>query len=165
MSKVFPTQLAAKVYGRNLVHAKILHYQPIFVAALEPFIGCKVQNVGGALSKRFMNAMPKIEDPELFQVYVTSSDYGIRAEFRSCLTVKGSNAHMPDYNVACYTDTTLYLGELVNGVLVKVEDKPPQLRTDYTEAEVLAARAELKHAQEALSAAQSKLYCFGEYDR
>lgn len=166
MNTTHPTALAAKIAARNHVHALRNSVAPMLQEVLRPLVGTKVCNVGGELNKRTRDLLRAVETSidgtvGMASVYVSASPYNITARFKVC---HGHPMRDGRGEYAEYAESVAYLGELSNGVLTKLVDGD-DARTDYTEAEVLAARQELAAAQKALSAAQSKLNYFGEYDR
>lgn len=161
------SRLAAKVAARNHVHQIALEKAGPMIDALRPFLGEKIIKVDGALTAKVSKALGRqsvacdLTEGVHGSYYTTGHGYNVSAVIKVC---HSSQLSRDRGQVADYADATIYLGDLAHGVLSKLYDVPTLLRTDYTEAEILTYRAELKAAQKALSEAQSKLYHFGEYD-
>jgi exosome complex RNA-binding protein Rrp4 len=158
--KTHKTQLEAKVGARNAVNAFALEKVVEMVAALEPFIGQKILNQGDLLSAKVKAALPDTECSVDRHYWYSANRYSVYANFK---TSQCSQSNHPDTQLAGYAEISFCLGEIEGGKLIKVQANHVA-RTDYTVAEVLQARLELKAAQEALSKAQSKLAGFGEFD-
>ena len=66
-------------------------------------------------------------------------------------------------NSCLYYETTVYIGDIQNGVLTKI-GSPYKGRMDYTPEEITKKREELKQAEAAFNTARSNLYPFNERD-
>ena len=152
-------RLKAKIAGRNSVNAAAREWTPRILAALPPWIGKKIQNQSGCLADKFTRTLPQFPNTTALSVSVRAS-WGLTATFRTCAscTVDGESA-------CSYEEAQVYLGEMGGLNLTKVlEFNPDHYRTDYTEAEIKAARVQLRAASDAVDSARSKLCGFGEHD-
>ena len=157
--------LAAKIDAVNTVHRAGIERAPAMLEALRPFVGCKVLKVDGSLMKAVRAALPEIPStPALSGHYTTGHGYSIAACFKASTCYADEKARRQDYRITQYADATVYLGELSNGVLIKLAN-PYVARTDYTRQEIEHARMMLKAARNTISEWESKLFHFGEYDR
>lgn len=140
------TNLQAKVAARNAVHSEIRRFAPSFLLALAPFVG----KADGSFTQAFKDAMPNAGQ------YWNSSRYSLSRVFKADAQGERSNY---------YQDATVYLGEIEGNVLQKLHDfDPNNFPVNYNADDILAARAEVRAAQEALNRAERKLVHFGEHD-
>ena len=162
MINKFNTALEAKVAARNQVNALANQLSPSILEALKPFIGTKCFNLGAAMSQKLRKALPELPNTvEASAYYTTGHGYSLAVVFKTSTMYPG---RFGDHCVASYAEETVYLVDIeLKSMARKLYDFEPR-RTDYTANEVLAARAELKTAKDAVSRAQSKLYHFGEHD-
>jgi len=156
------TALAAKVAAQNEANAVANQHTPALLAALSPFMGKNVCKVTGELLAKVKAALPALPDysnnRDVSCWVSTGHGYSITLNVKTC-----HGQRKKDYTGAHYAETLVYLGELSNGELSKLYPFEPR-HTDYTEAEIIAARKEVNAAKDALSKAQGKLAGFGEHD-
>lgn len=153
------THLAAAVAARNEVNAQANERFPSIIEALRPFVGARICKVDGTLFKKVNEALPVFESSTGFGSsywYSTAHGYSLKLNLKTC--------HGVEPNGCVYAETTLYLGDLSNGVLTRLYDAP-NFKADFTEEYVREARAEVEAAEKLKSAAESKIYYFGKYDR
>lgn len=158
----FNTALEAKVAARNQVNALANQLSPAIFEALKPFVGTKCFNQGAAISKKLREALPELPNTiEASGSYTTGHGYSLVVIFKSA-TYSTHN----EYDRSEYAEETVYLADIGRNdwTMPKLYDFTPR-RVNFTVDEVKTARAELKAAQNLVSAAQSKLCLFGEYDR
>ncbi len=145
--------LAAQVEAVNAANkvAGVLYEKlvPIFT----PFVGQKIEKVDGTLLAKIVKLLPDFNRSPSLTVYKLRSDYSLAWVAKTCVN-SGGCAH--------YYETTSYIGEMRDGVLVKIGD-PCIRRTDYTAEEVTEKRQIYKAAQEAADKAKGDLYPFMEY--
>lgn len=149
------TNLAAAVAARNEVNTQANERFPSIIEALTPFVGATVCKVDGTLFKKVKEALPVFESSTGFGSscwYSTGHGYSLVLNLKTC--------HGVQPNGCVYAETTLYLGDLQNGVLTRLYDAP-NFKTDFTEDFVIQARLAVRAAEEILSAAKSKIYYFG----
>ena len=151
--KLHKNKLAAKVFAVNAVNAEINRIAPLFLEAFRPLVGQKIMKVGGVMEK-FAKLIPA-RSPSIHHFYRNPSDYTLSFTVKDCQSLEGYGC--------VYYEGTFYVGDVPNGVLSKLYEFTP-LRTDYTEAEILEARAEVEAAKNSVLTAQHKLFSFGEYD-
>ena len=145
------SKLAAKVAARNAVNADIRFVAPQYLAAMAPFVGQKIVKCDGDFTKAFLSAMPKGGS------YWRNSGYSAAMVF--IRDEQGPGHHQRQESV-------VYLGDLTNGVLVKLcPFNPNDFRIDYTSAEVEEQRRLLKIAECEVSKLKSKLNDFGTFDQ
>lgn len=147
--------LAAKVRGYNKVNAGANQYEKALIEAFRPLVGKKVLTKTGLTIK----AKEVLPDPKafgLFRSWRDNSGYSLYWNVDVC---------EPKPDGGCvYCQTTVYVGEIENGILTKVLEPQKARFTGYTVEEVKARRQALREAREAMQTAQSKLDPFGEYD-
>lgn len=161
MINKYPTALEAKVGARNEANEMANRLSGAIFEALKPFVGTKAFNQGTAISQKLRKCLPELPNTvEASAHYSTGHGY-------SLVVVWKTSTMYPDrtgnHCCACYAEETVYLADIDGLTMKKLYDFQPR-RTNYTAAEVIAARAELKLAKDAVSVAQSKLYHFGEHD-
>lgn len=158
------TALDAKVAARNRVHALALAHWEEMREALRPFIGRKVQNVGGDIAAKVKAVLPTGEGWEgLHRMHYEATSYSLRVSLHTVESGPGMCGRT-DYQIAHYAEVSLHLGSLDKGVLTELGQIYP-LRTDYTAAEVQRWREELDAADKAKREAEYRLVLFGQYDR
>ena len=114
--------------------------------------------------KKVQEALSKLQLPHTpkLHVYRYQSDYSLCWTVKTCETVPASSGN---HSHTYYHETTVYVAELVHHhTLLKWYDQPT-FKTDYSAAEIQAAREKFKDAEKAFEAARSALTPFGEYDR
>lgn len=159
-------QLAAKVFARNRINGEANRLAPICLESFRPFLGKKILNVTGCACAKAYAVAPKSDERDGrftgFERHLRACPYSLRLEIRCC---EDYPANYHDTTCTTYAEQSVSIGEIKDGILTKLFDPPcTDQRTDYTTAEVEAARAELKAAQHALDEARSKICQFGEYD-
>jgi hypothetical protein len=121
-------------------------------AIFRPLVGKQVCKANGLLAK--VNALlPKLENTPSLMIYRYSSPYSLVWVVKAC--------EQEGDDVCEYREVSVYIGELNGLVLEKIFDCP-DLRDDYSVAEIKAAREEVKAAQKVLDEAKAKLNPFGE---
>lgn len=165
--KVYDTALDAKIAARNEVNALANASFPDAVTALQPFVGQKVCKADGSLLEKVKKALPptlSANGSEAHTWYSTGHGYSLVLNVKTCTCSKARNATPTnDYQIANYAESTLYLGDLQNGVLTKLHNAPTY-KTDYTADFVREARKEVEQADKAKREAESKIHHFGMYD-
>jgi hypothetical protein len=154
--KVQGLKLSARVEATNAANRYAMELRPKLAAALRPFVGCKVFKVDGSLTKAVESALPKLpNEPRLH----------VRRNGGSMSWVVQVSVYVPEYQGRMSHDAYVYVGDVRGGVLENVNDKPLNLRTDYTAGEVQSKRAEYKRLKKLADEALSALSHFGEFDR
>lgn len=147
--------LQAKVEAVNLANRYANEIHPILSAAVTPFVGQQVLKVDQFLAK-VKKVIPELACTVPLHVYRNTSDYSLSWTVKTC--VSDGRGH------AVYHETTVYVGELRNGVLTQLSSFE-KLREDYTAEEVERLRAAYREAKSVADKAHSALHPFGEYDR
>ena len=158
--RTYNTCLEAKVGERNACHAKLIAVIPVILAAIRPFVGQKILNQGYVKSAKFQAAIPDLSDAD-DQVWVTADQYGVKIHIKSTGLYKDRRGN---HHSAQYEETCWHIGETDGYNLKSLNERPPGIRIDYSVREILLAREDVIEAKKALSAAQSRLGGFGEYD-
>lgn len=150
------TTLAAKVAARNAVNRFANEWYARAAEALKPFIGQKICKVDGTLLKKLKEALLELPNKGFEMSGWYSADrYSLKAYLKACECTNG---------IANYADTTLYLGDLTDGVLTRLYDAP-NFKADYTEEFITQTREEIKKAETMMNQAKSKLGDFGMWDQ
>ena len=149
-------KLAAKVKAINKAHKYANELWPTLAEMFRPLVGERITKVDGTLFAKIVKDFPKFTNTHDLQVYRHGSNYSL------AWTVKTSE--MDSLNTCCYYETTLYVGDIDNGVLTKMSE-PYTARTDWTSEEVVALRLDYKEKKKLADNALSALCNFGEYDR
>lgn len=157
---IHKTALEAKVAARNRVNALALEMVPTMVEALRPFVGQKMLNQGNVISAKVKLALPAPQSGAQKWFWYQPSPYSFRVNFKADELYSGN---FGENICAAYAEQSFTIGE-IEGQTLKAVCNGHTARTDYAVEEVIKARAEIRSAKEALSAAESKLCGFGEYD-
>lgn len=147
----------AKVKAVNKAHGYANKLCADLQATFAPLVGQKIEKADGGLLAKVAKLLPEFPHSPSLHVYRYISNYSLAWSVKTC-------EHIADTCGCLYYDVTVYVGDMRDGVLVKLSD-PCVFRTDYTVAEVDAKREAYRAAKSAAGAAQSALYPFGEYDR
>jgi len=152
-------RLEAQVKAQNRAAARALELYAALTEIFRPMVGKKVCKANGLLEK-VKALLPKLENTPALMIYQHSSNYSLVWVVKAC--------EQAGDDVCEYREVSVYIGELRGlcsgscaGVLEKICDSP-NLRHDYSVAEIKAAREEVKAAQKVLDEAKAKLNPFGE---
>jgi len=152
--------LEARVRGVNAAHAYALQLCPVLRERFAPLVGQKVLKNDGTLMAKYTNLLPEFPYSHRLHVYKHTSEYSLAWTVKTCeVDVVEGTGH------AYYYETTVYVGDLSNGVLTKITPHPYTGRTDHTVEGVVAVREEFEAARKVFDDARSALHPFGEYDR
>jgi hypothetical protein len=158
---VYPSRLEARVAAQNAVNKLAEGLRPGIVAALAPFVGCQVYKADGAMLAKVRGALLVLPNVPDASGYYECSPYGIRVHLK---THACTADRFGDGQIAHYAEATLYVAEVRDRVMVKIEDTPTP-RPVYTVAAIMELRTQLKAAKAVVSELESQLRDFGEYDR
>ncbi len=159
-----PNALSARVANANAANARANQLYPQLVEVFSPYVGAKILKIDGSLLQKIQKQISELgmDDPgRNINVYHDRQRYGLS------FVVKIHNDYESgsgDYQLACYHESSVYVGNLDGGVLTEIREHTPY-RTDYTVADILAKREAFRKAQTAADNARSALYPFGENDR
>jgi hypothetical protein len=149
-------RLKAKVVAVNKANKYAKELYEMLVPVFQPFVGQKIIKDTGGLYNKVEKALPVLPNTHEVRVYRQSGGYSLAYTIQV-------NESVPDYG-AIYHEVTVYLGNLRNGILTKLDDRKPEGREDWTAEEVQAGREKIVTAREALRDAESAIYPFKEYD-
>lgn len=147
--------LKAKVAAVNKANAYAMEIHDQLTKVFTPFVGQKIEKADGGLLAKIAKLLPEFVSGVPMHVYRYPSNYSLMYTVKTCEMV-------PPHGCTYY-EASCYVGDMRDGVLVKLCDKP-QYRTDYTVEEVKANRATYAAAQKVADDAKGKLHPFGEYD-
>jgi hypothetical protein len=147
-------RLAARVKAVNTANAKAGEVYDQLAAIFAPYVGCKIEKADGGLLAKVAKALPEFVGNGL-HVYKYASNFSLVWMVKTCEVCDGT---------ACYHEAGVYVGEMRDGVLLKLCNRP-ELRSDYTVEEVVANREAYEAAKKIADDVQGKLHPFGEYDR
>lgn len=145
--------LAARVIARNRANANAMALYDAYAKALAPFIGQKILKADGCLLAKVIAVLPTLP----MHYYREHSNYSLRFVAKECENIQGGCG-------CVYEETSVYIGDLTNGVLVKLYERPT-FRTDYCVEEIQMLRQLAEKARDDARQAESKLDGFGFYDR
>ena len=151
-----PNTLKARVKAVNAANDYANKLYPQLVAIFEPLVGEQVLKADGTLLAKYQKLLPDFPSSNGLHVYKHSSDYSLAWCVKTCEQVE-------DHCTCVYHEVTVYIGSL-SGKTLKEIDRPFEGKTDYTVADVQAARERYKEAKKAADEAKSALFPFGEYD-
>jgi hypothetical protein len=149
------SKLEARIKAVNAANAYAMELYDTLSAVFAPLVGSKIEKVDGDLLARIKSQVPALPCTPALHVYRDRSPYSLRYVVKTCEVHQGS---------AYYHEASVYVGDMRDGVLTKLCDRP-DYRTDYTSAEVVANRAAYEAARKVYEDARSALHPFGEYDR
>jgi len=144
-------RLEAQIKAHNRAATRGLELYAALTAIFRPLVGKKVCKANGLLAK-VKALLPKLENTPSLMIYQHSSNYSLVWAVKACEQVG---------DVCEYGEVSVRIGELNGLVLEKICDYP-DLRDDYSVAEIKAAREEVKAAQKVLDEAKAKLNPFVE---
>jgi hypothetical protein len=158
-----PNKLAIRVRGVNKANARANKLYDELIPIFKPLVGKPLFKVTGGLFEKYKKLVPDFPYGHgLPQIYRNSSNYSLSYTVK---TWEAEPSNIPGHSdIGYYHETTVYIGDLQNGVLTKLYD-PPNFKTDYNAADIAAKREAYQKAKEAADKAQSALFPFGEYDR
>lgn len=153
------TNTEAHVCAVNKVNARANKLALELQTILAPLVGKKVLKADGHLVKKYAGLFTEFMNDDL-QIFQYTSRYSMNNEIefmvKGCETGRHGNYHV----------TYVYAGKCDNdGVLTEVCEPCTDRRTDWTVAEVDAARRAIDKADQALRDAKSSLGPFDRYDR
>jgi hypothetical protein len=148
-------RLAARVKAVNAANAKALEVYDTLAIRFAPYVGSKIEKADGGLVAKVVKGLPEFPYSNNLHVYKYASNYSLVWMVKVCEQCDGN---------AYYHEAGVYIGEMRDGVLLKLCNRP-ELRTDYTVSEIVANREAYEAAQKIADDAKGKLHPFGEYDR
>lgn len=153
-------------------HAAVEQFK-VLQAALHPLVGKKIHNVSGVLTQtaiakigkdRISNKSVIMIGEDVGPLFVSVQSYHYNYGIRQSLwfQVRGMlsfNGH------AYYSDQNIYLGKVEpnSGVLLSLEENPPQYPANLMAETVLALRADLEKARVVVRELECKLSEYGEF--
>lgn len=158
--------LSAKVQARYLVNALAAKIAPAAFAMFAEFNGKQIQLAKGTThTAKFRKAVEALNLPSTRGViseaaWITSSLYTVTLRVQVDVCVPTGDGYSRSFR----GETTVYLGDLKDGIVSRLYTAHEPGCTDFTVDSILEARAAVRAAREALSAAESKLFGFGEHD-
>jgi hypothetical protein len=170
---IHATALEARIVARNRAHAEAIKLHAVIAPIFAALVGRVLFKSGGGFLAKVAKLLPEMPWNEngLRIYHESGSNYRLAWVIKCSESYRGDGRD-PGYTPCCYEEASCTIGEISNdwtgqtpsGILKNISP-PPAFRTDYTAAEIIAARAKVKVAEEALSDAKSGLEDFGEYDR
>jgi hypothetical protein len=165
-------KLEAQVKAQNRAAARALELYDELAAIFKPLVGkqvCKANGQHGQLLAKVAALLPKLENTPALMIYRYPSNYSLVWVVKACEQAASVVPPFVGSDVCEYREVSVRIGELrglvpyrLHGlVLEKICDRP-NLRHDYSLAEVKAIREEVKAAQKTLDEAKAKLSPFGE---
>jgi len=152
--------LKAKIASENRVNALVNDYAPAIFNNAKDLVGKPVFKADGSLRLDALKILdlPKVNHPDT--LFLNRSKYNLSFTFKTCCQEPHENPAFSDH--CSYAETTVYIGDVENGILVTLKDPEPPHKTDYTLKEVRAAQAEAARAKEAYEKARAACFPFGE---
>lgn len=135
----------------NQANALAMKVYDMYSVVFSKYVGQKIEKADGTILKKIKD---ELEEIPMF-CYKYQSCYSLLYIAKVCVQ---NSDHV------CYHESSCYIGEMRNGILVKLSERPVY-RTDYTFTEIQDKREKLKIAEKAFSDAKSNLYPFSEYSR
>jgi len=167
-------RLNAKVRAYNKVNARAMELQPELLAIFRPYVGKKILTNSGFVAKLrpvLEEFRKRVNASGPFQLITGSTSYWLS------YTLKAWEPYQGEKYGGASAEATIHVGELgrlgaTNGehcdvardVLATLEQKPLELRADYSADEVRELRKAAQEAEERAREAEHALYPFGKYD-
>lgn len=154
-------QLAVEIEAENKVNKLIKDYAPAMFANAKALEGRPVFKADGSLRKDAMAILDVPSLPGHDMIFLSRGGYSLAFTFKTSAWAKNEREHMSDH--CTYAETTIYIGDMENGVLGPVNEfNSETYRSDYTLEEVLAKRVACEKARKAYEEARSACNPFGE---
>lgn len=155
-------QLAVEIEAENKVNALIKDYAPAMFANAKALEGRPVFKADGSLRKDAQAVLDIPTPPERHDmIFLSRGGYSLAFTFKTSAWAKNEREHMSDH--CAYAQTTVYIGDMENGVLGPVKEfQEEAYKSDYTLEEVLALRAICETARRVYEEARSACNPFGE---
>ena len=150
------TALKAKVKAVNRAHAYGHELYAALTTIFKYRVAEKIFKADGTLTAKCLKLLPTLPCGVDLHVYKLVSDYSLGWTVKTCEQIEGESACL-------YYDITVYIGEVQNGVLMRLS-APFVGRSDYTPEEIAGKREAVRQAEETLGKAKSALWPFTERD-
>lgn len=156
-----PLKLAAAIASQNEVNRLVNEFAPKLRQAMRSFIGKKVINADGSRTKAVGKALEGIL-PEI----TTKFHYWRSSDLQYVFYINTFYAYPGEtHGSSIQKAAAFHIGKISNtNILESVEEKDPQLKTDYKAEDILKLREEHRAAEKALDEIRSKLSHFGTFD-
>ncbi len=138
----------AKVNAVNHGNKMANEWYPAMVKALTPFVGCKVQKVDGTLLQKVKELLPSSYHDSLCRYFVSCTRYSIKLDIYCYY--ENERGHSDT------VESTVYVGNLSNGVLTGFTDFEPRWTTFTVEA-IKTLRQNAENAQKIADEAKSTI--------
>lgn len=156
-------RLSLKVKAVNTANMYAKSIYPTLHTYFKQYVGEKIEKVDGSLLKKVKDNIPNIDMDKCvedgcnisFTAYRQTSNYSLSYVAKVCV----SNG-----DGCAYHSSTVYIGEMNNGVLENVNYEEPTGRTDYTAEEIVDARKKIEDAKKVVSELERAVNEFGMYD-
>ena len=153
-------QLKVQIEAENRVNSLINQHLPGMLQRAQGLVGRDVFKQGGTLrvdAKKILD-VPTLDHPDM--IYLNRSTYSLGFTFKSCVTAPNDEAHMSDH--CAYAETTVYIGDVENGILQEVNDFGQPRKTDHSFEEVRELQKKAREAKAVYDDARSACFPFGE---
>lgn len=161
MKHYYPAELAAKVDAVNRCNQVAQQALPILAEFFQQYIGQKIINADGSMSKRIRDKMPKID--HLFtgkhdRWFRNQSDYTVSF----CLHCDELYEHPNGYHSSVYHEVSIYIGHLRDGILIdcNCQNRPEDFKTDYSAQAIIDTQAKIAQLKEQISQLKSQIHPF-----
>jgi hypothetical protein len=146
-------KLKAKVEAKNAVNEADRYWRPRIKDFFREYVGKTVVKADGTtLVKRVSDQLDFL--PGTPTLKITANAYG------SSLSFEVKTSAMYNDTSCLYETTSIYVGEIKDGVLLNIADAPTYSvhhRSDWTVEEIEGIRAELEEAEKVVSAIKDRL--------
>jgi hypothetical protein len=146
--------LEAKVKAVNAANEYVPQLYDLLVEIFKPFVGQRISKADGCLFKKINDLLPSPPNKRGLRVYRMSSSYSLVWAIQTCETYP---------SIAMYHETSVYIGNMRDGVLLSLCG-PPEPRPAYRVEDIVAARDRYKEAKRVADEALALLGPFGEYE-
>ncbi len=166
---VHESHLEAKVAGLNELNRHIIALRPVIANLVNTkFLGRKIVNANGKVTKAFSDAVSEVMPKELHDWDFNIYSYSIYLGVRFCNGYKYGNPH----DETCYSEKTVQIVCMDADKIVKSSNiteniqynESEAFRTNFTVQEIIEKREALREAEKVVIRMNTALFDFGKSD-
>ena len=146
----------AKVRAVNRAHKAANELRVKLVPIFEPLVGNVIFKADDELLAKYEKLLPVLPNTPELMFYRHKSRYSLAWVAKVCESIEGESGCL-------YHEATVYIGELLNGNLVKISDVGMIYRDDYKAEEINELQVRVKKAKDDYEKLAKALYPFGDY--
>jgi len=154
--------LLTQIKAENAVNTLIKARAPRLFEAAKGLVGKQILKADGSLRKDALAVLDVPTFPDRHDmIYLSRSSSSLAFTFKASAWTKNEREHMSDH--CSYSETTVYIGDMQNGLLESLEEfDPSDYKSDYDLETIKDLRAKCEEARKAYEQARSDCNPFGE---